>query len=792
MPKIPLYNQGLGPKTRMATGSLSPRASSSAFESVGFAQAKLGQAISDVAQVAAKFEEERQNAENQKIADEYSSKVRDGYKELNSRPISDVDEYRAEENVLRQRLMGDIDNIGKLGTRQRKALKDSIGKYANLFAIEGEGSTFKRFLNDASETASATSENMLSDITSGTVPLSVGLEKYSDFHDAMTARGISLSRTKEQFKFEALARDVNMMAQDDDMSFDVLNEVNKTIMRGQGDYEGLDVSERGRLSSILNGRMEYLGSQALVKAQSEFDDALATVSKNVTSFSAFYSAQRTAMQAIETYEKAGQFEKASAMRLELNVTEEVSSARDRLAFANPSATNSYLQDLRDEELAMRGEPGQFERDLKITKAEEFFNNRASVLQQDPAAYVTSILMERNGKPPTRDEIASSQLKMGFDETDLRVITNEQASMIVQSANDAQSPRELAKVMSEVGSKYQTQTIRQLKSAGLKLSQIYVSQFPDSPMSMNLFNSGLPEALKIQVTPTARQLVRQQVINAPVVQGHLKSLLGGGYADFMNRAIKGASSDTRATQDSRQQHVDMLTDLTLFLIQQDNKVVTGDAGDKITKDEMKNYADSAASMLSERFSYIDGSEFGNSNTSLRIEAHRVANKPQIVLGLKREVRNLEIDGVFYEDTQFEEGTTEYELQKQEYFNRVKANYGWIASNDGEFAVLVDESGGVVFEGTEFGPQPIMRSFDSASVSASQVLVDRERISQEIKTLTAQRQEILRNRPRGGGALAGVRNTPQYDEMIAERDRATQAAEALQAEINELRRSRVQAR
>ena len=41
MPKIPLYNQGQGATTRMATGALSPRANVGAFTAPGQAQARL-------------------------------------------------------------------------------------------------------------------------------------------------------------------------------------------------------------------------------------------------------------------------------------------------------------------------------------------------------------------------------------------------------------------------------------------------------------------------------------------------------------------------------------------------------------------------------------------------------------------------------------------------------------------------------------------------------------------------------------------------------------------------------
>lgn len=49
MPKIPLYNQGQGATTRLATGALSPRANVGAFTAPGQAQARLASQAGKIA-----------------------------------------------------------------------------------------------------------------------------------------------------------------------------------------------------------------------------------------------------------------------------------------------------------------------------------------------------------------------------------------------------------------------------------------------------------------------------------------------------------------------------------------------------------------------------------------------------------------------------------------------------------------------------------------------------------------------------------------------------------------------
>ena len=62
MPKIPLYNQGQGATTRMATGALSPRANVGAFTAPGQAQARLA---SQAGQIAFQFGMAEKRAETE-------------------------------------------------------------------------------------------------------------------------------------------------------------------------------------------------------------------------------------------------------------------------------------------------------------------------------------------------------------------------------------------------------------------------------------------------------------------------------------------------------------------------------------------------------------------------------------------------------------------------------------------------------------------------------------------------------------------------------------------------------
>ena len=67
MPRIPLYNKGLGPSVATATGQLSPRASAAPFMQQGQAQAAFFQQAS---KIAFDFAQEQQRAETNRVYSE--------------------------------------------------------------------------------------------------------------------------------------------------------------------------------------------------------------------------------------------------------------------------------------------------------------------------------------------------------------------------------------------------------------------------------------------------------------------------------------------------------------------------------------------------------------------------------------------------------------------------------------------------------------------------------------------------------------------------------------------------
>jgi hypothetical protein len=267
-------------------------------------------------------------------------------------------------------------------------------------------------------------------------------------------------------------------------------------------------------------------------------------------------------------------------------------------------------------------------------------------------------------------------------------------------------------------------MRQIMGSGMSLAANYVANLPASPIAGKLLNSSRPNAMTVAVGAPVKQDVRSAVVTNDVVVDHLHSLLGSSFADFNNNEIMGAASDSLAMDMARQSHITMIEDLTLYLMQEKGKILAGT--DRVGRDEIEKYVEQAATVLSERYAYINN--FPNTQTALRLPAWRGAKQREIRSGLERFAENLSASDVYYESRAFEPADARFELEKEVYVSEVRDFFGWVASNDGNSAFLVDKTGGLVFKEitvdgrTEL--QPISVTFDEALGQYEEVLIEEE--------------------------------------------------------------------
>jgi len=283
--------------------------------------------------------------------------------------------------------------------------------------------------------------------------------------------------------------------------------------------------------------------------------------------------------------------------------------------------------------------------------------------------------------------------MGIPENQRKALTKNQVNSVIDRVNQAQNATEASVILSSVAESDTLTPVvmRQLIGSGLPLAANYAANLPTSPSSSMLLNSARPDAMKVTVSAAMRDRVRSLVIRNDVVDKHLKSSLGAFYTDFNNNDIVGSASDNPAMNQSRAAHVDMLVNLSLYMMQEKGEALSGD--DKISISGIEDYVEQAATVLSERYDYIES--FENRQTALRIPAYLAPQKKQISKSLARIVENTLERDIFYNNPVYDENDPRQALEKTDYVNRIKDGYGWIAHQDGKSAFLVDDTGGLVF-------------------------------------------------------------------------------------------------
>ena len=142
MPRIPLYNQGQGLTTRMATGALSPRANVGAFTVPGQAQARLA---SQAGQIAFDFGMAQKNAETRREQDEYFTQFSREFAEYNRKDKqTDTTKYRDDFKKFSDEKLKTIDARTDLTNSQKNKIKQSLSSTILSYSNSGENKAFNR------------------------------------------------------------------------------------------------------------------------------------------------------------------------------------------------------------------------------------------------------------------------------------------------------------------------------------------------------------------------------------------------------------------------------------------------------------------------------------------------------------------------------------------------------------------------------------------------------------------------------------------------------------------------
>jgi len=698
MPRIPLYNQGLGPSVQMPTGQLSPRASAQALAAPGQAMAGLGRVIQQTAQVGAKFEMERQQREaedlqlimDRKLSEQASDLNRDG-------TLRDVDSYRSAFDGLQTKLFSDVDAMERLNAGQKRAIKRGLNAKGNVLRAAGAEQAHGFYLQDATANFNEYTLASLSDQRGAgfgyqEATTNILIEDYEQRHKKAVQAGLKPALSPQEYTFEVFKDQVSAASMDRGNTLTDLEQLRLEIMNADGRFNQIDLSGRNALANLLDKRIKFLTNEGVSEARANFVDANASLvnAKTAEEREKHVVAAQDSIAYLAAY---GQADMAAKLDMELSGTFAALDAADALVFADLNARTDALENARLRTQEAAGTDRAAEVAYEEMKTREALAAQQQAKQEDLAEYVRSNYFRINGVEPSQAQVLDKQRLMGIPENQRKALTKNQVNSVIDRVNQAQNATEVSVILSSVAESDTLTPVvmRQLIGSGLSLAANYAANLPTSPSSSMLLNSARPDAMKVTVSAAMRDRVRSLVIRNDVVDKHLKSSLGAFYTDFNNNDIVGSASDNPAMNQSRAAHVDMLVNLSLYMMQEKGEALSGD--DKISISGIEDYVEQAATVLSERYDYIES--FENRQTALRIPAYLAPQKKQISKSLARIVENTLERDIFYNNPVYDENDPRQALEKTDYVNRIKDGYGWIAHQDGKSAFLVDDTGGLVF-------------------------------------------------------------------------------------------------
>jgi len=691
MPKIPVYEQQM----KMASSSLGPRAGAG-LEAPGQALASFGKQVGDIAYQFGMMEKKTQSEEAKNAAiSEYLPKAQTLIDNPKSSTVSGFD---IEAGAFKKDAVASVNARTDLTESQKRFVRNNLVKSIDSKMSIGRAKVFTEQQANRKKQAETAIGFLLDEAVTNPNMRPLTIKSINDIIDNGFSDGLNLGWTRENVDLEINKREILSETTDETKPITYFQEERDKILKGQGRGEGKDAATRQALSRMYDTHINYLEGPLAAEANAMAKNAIASMVIDG-------KGAEQGKKAVTMLRQAGQEALAIDAENQLAAAESTFQTVDSLTFSSPEQVNATRDALRAEARAASGTDKASTKLLQIEQFEKAIQERQKRLDTDPVGYIIENFKRKftsvdPTKGPSPDQIIVAQTEMGIPENQLRVFTAKQVNDFNTKVGQAQTPSDVDAVLIEFGLKTVDGVtvsgevtdvgMRQLRANGMSLPMNYVANSPDSPMSAVLLQSALPGAIEINVTPANKDMLISSITTNESVATHLKSMLGGSFVDFQGNNIRAAAADTTGMREARQQHIKMLSDLTVYLIQKDGKSLSGDQ--RVDMGTVQTYIDQAATIFEERYSYIDN--FPNENVSLRLPKAMAAKTGFIKKRLALAVSELKNDDVYFRPKREGQTDAEYNIEKNVYLTEVKKSFGWTVSSDGKNAILLDQNAGAV--------------------------------------------------------------------------------------------------
>jgi len=541
MPKIPLYNQGMGSAVQLAAGTLSPRADVGAFTAPGRALAGLAEQAGNI---AFRFGEAEKKAEADRVYNEKLIEYANRADEFIANPgVRTIEGFNFRAREFQQGLDQDIDGLGGLTPSQRQNIKLRLnGKMQQRFSI-GRTAVWTKQQAERTDITNQALDMYISDYVKTEDPdMKLIMEKeVKGLLDSAREQGLNIKYDENSFEFEVYKKEALLMTEDETIGLAELKEKQKDANTTSNRYKGLNASQGMQLANIFNERINFLENGRIAELNSEAANAVlqASLTGEVDEASTLIA---------DELRELGRPDAAEQFESDMNVGIQVHARFEPLKITANQNVNKALRLAREE---LNTNPTT-ERAAVYKKLVERVDAMRQAIAADPVAYLEAV-ENRELSIPERIE---KQKLLGLDETQISPFSKQEFANVKAQA-DAADGAEAVQIYTQflgqyANTPYEDMALRSMMANGMTYAENIALFSTDIAASVDLVNAQKIDQKALDTAISSLDYEKSEIYAA--VQEELgpwsKSVIGGIADGYISRTGGfGRSEAVFATQES---------------------------------------------------------------------------------------------------------------------------------------------------------------------------------------------------------------------------------------------------
>jgi len=534
MPKIPLYNQGMGSAVQLAAGTLSPRADVGAFTAPGRALSGLAEQAGNI---AFRFGEAEKKAEADRVYNEKLIEYANRADEFIANPgVRTIEGFNFRAREFQQGLDQDIDGLGGLTPSQRQNIKLRLnGKMQQRFSI-GRTAVWTKQQAERTDITNQALDMYISDYVKTEDPEMKDIldREVKGLLDSAKEQGLNIKYDESSIVFEVRKREALLLSEDDSVTLDELKQKQKDANTLSAEFNGLTASQGVQVANIFNERINFLENGRIAELNSEAANAVlqASLTGEVDEASTLIA---------DELRELGRPDAAEQFESDMNVGIQVHARFEPLKITTNQNVDKALRLAREE---LERDPTT-ERAAVYKKLVERVDAMRQAIAADPVAYLEAV-ENRELSIPERIE---KQKLLGLDETQISPFSKQEFANVKAQA-DAAEGAEAVQIYTQflgqyANTPYEDMALRSMMANGMTYAENIALFSTDIAASVDLVNAQKIDQKALDTAIKSLDYEKSEIYAA--VQEELgpwsKSVIGGIADGYISRT--GGSGRTEA-------------------------------------------------------------------------------------------------------------------------------------------------------------------------------------------------------------------------------------------------------